>query len=52
MSESRVNEGEKFIDVVEWLKTKMASYSAAFSERYGLNFLNVIGTPVFKGLSV
>jgi len=47
-----VNEGVKFIDVVEWLKTKRAAYSAAFSERFGLNFLNAIRTPVFKGLSV
>jgi len=47
-----VNEGLKCIDVVEWLKTKRAAYSAAFSERYGLNFLNVVRTPVFKGLSV
>ena len=47
-----VNEGLKFIDALEWLKTKRASYSAAFSERFGLNFLNVIRTPVFKGLRV
>ena len=28
-----VSEGEKFIDVVQWLKTKGTAYSAAFSER-------------------